>query len=73
MSDKHKETYKYLIYVKHFLILSSTIAGFASVTSLIVVPAGITSSAVRLKICVITSEIKKHKSVLKIRRWSMIK
>ena len=73
MSDKHKETYKYLIYVKHFLILSSTITGFVSVTSLIVVPVGITSSAVRLKICVITSEIKKHKSVLKIRRWSMIK
>ena len=59
---------KYLIYVKHFLILSSTVTGFVSVTSLIVVPLGITSSAVRLKICAITSETKKRKSVLKKRR-----
>ena len=59
---------KYLIYVKHFLILSSTVTGFLSVTSLIVVPLGITSSAVRLKICAITSETKKRKSVLKKRR-----
>ena len=73
MSDKHKETYKYLNYIKQFLILSSAITGFVSVTSLIVVPVGITSSAVPLKICAITSEIKKHKSVLKKRRQSMIK
>ena len=73
MSDNHKETYKYLNYIKQFLILSSAITSFISVTLLIVVPVGITSSAVRLKICAITSEIKKHKSVLKKRRQSMIK
>ena len=73
MSDKHKETYKYLNYIKQFLILSSAITSFVSVTSLIVVPVEIASSAVRLNICAITSEIKKHKSVLKKRRQSMIK
>ena len=73
MRDKHKETYKYLNYVNHFFILPSTITHCASVTSLIVVPVGIRSSAVRLKICAITAEIKKHKSVLNKRRRSMIK
>ena len=39
-----------------------SISAFASLVSVLV---GITSFAVRLKICAITAEIKKHKSVIK--------
>ena len=49
MSKKHKKTCKYLDYVEHLLILVSTITGCVSIsafTSLVVVPVGITSSAV---------------------------
>ena len=57
-----------LNYVKHLLILASTITGFVSIsafTSLVAVPVGITSSAVTLNICAITEGIKKYKSVIK--------
>ena len=53
---------KYLNYVEHFLILASTITGCVSVSSfasLTCVLVGITSSAVGIKICVITAGIKK--------------
>ena len=37
-------------------------------TSLVVVPAGNASSAVRLKVCAITAGIKKYKSIIKKKR-----
>ena len=42
-------------------------------TSLVGIPIGITSSAIRLKICAITAGIIKHNSILRKRNRSMIK
>ena len=55
-------------YIDQFLILGSAISGCISVStlaSLIGIPAGITSSAIELKICAITAVIKKYKSIIK--------
>ena len=68
MSKKHKKIYKVLNYTKHFLIVISTITGCVSISafaSLVGIPIGITSSPIALKICVITTGIRKHKSINK--------
>ena len=68
MSRKHKKVCTTLNYIKHFLILASTITGCISISgfaSLIVIPIGITSSAIGLKICAIIAGIKKYKSIIK--------
>ena len=68
MSKKHKKVCTTLNYIEHFLILASTITGCISISafaSLIDIPLGITSSAIGLKICAITAEIKKYKSIIK--------
>ena len=71
MSKKHKTICANLNYIKHFLILASTITGCAS---LVAIPIGITSSAIGLKNCTTTAAIKKYKSiVMKKRKRSMIK
>ena len=56
--QKHKKVYRALDYIKHLLILISTVTG----------PVYITSSAIGLKICVIPAEIKKYKSTIKKKR-----
>ena len=64
MSEKHKKVCVTLNYIKHFLILSSTIPGCVSISafpSLVGIPMGATSSAIGLKICAITAEIKKYR------------
>ena len=61
MSEKHKKTYKYLNYVEHLLILSSTVNSYVSVFTfvlLVCVPVGIIT-------CAITAGIKKYKSIIK--------
>ena len=68
MSEKYKKTCKYLSYVKHLLILASTITACVSIsafTSLVCVPICITSSAVGIKICAVTAGIKNYKSIIK--------
>ena len=68
MSEKYKNTYKYLSYVKHLLIIASTVSGCVSIsafTSLVCVPIGITSSAAGINICAITAGIEKYNSVMK--------
>ena len=68
MSKKHKKVCITLNYIEHFLILASTITGCISISafsSLIGIPIGITSSAVRLKNCAIAAGIKKYKSIIK--------
>ena len=63
MSKKYKEV---LNYIQQLLILISTLTGYFSISdfaSLIGVPIAITGSAIGLKICVITTVIKKHKSI----------
>ena len=69
MSEKYKETCKYLNYFSSFqLILASAVTCSVSIfafASLACVPAGITSSAVGLKICAITARIRKYKPIIK--------
>ena len=68
MSGKYKKTCKYLNYVKQLLILVSTVTGCVSVSAfapLVAIPAGIMSSAIRIKICAITGGIKKYESIIK--------
>ena len=75
ISKKHKKVCTILNYIQHFLILASTITGCISsfaFTFLLGIPSGITSSAIGLKICVITSGIKKYKSINKKKKKSMI-
>ena len=75
MSRKHKKVFTTLNYIEHFLILASTITGCISISafpSLIGIPIGIMSSAIRLKICAITTGIEKYKSVRKKKKHSKI-
>ena len=67
MREKQKKTCKYLHYIEHLLILASPITSCVSISafaSLVFVSFGITSSAVRLKICTVTA-IKTYKSIIK--------
>ena len=57
-----------LNYFEHFRILGSAITGCVSISafaSLAVIPIGITTSAIGLKICALTAAIKKYKSISK--------
>ena len=68
MSEKYKKTCKYLNYVEHVFILVSAVNGGVSVSvfaSLVCVAVGITSSSVGLKICAITTGLKKYNSIIK--------
>ena len=68
MSKKHKKVRGVLNYIEHSLIVISTITGCVSISafaSLVGIAIGITSSAIELKICVITAGIKKYKSIIK--------
>ena len=63
-SKKHKNV---LNYIENLLALISTFTGCVSIFAfafLVGIPIGITSSTIRLKICVITVEIKKYKSII---------
>ena len=66
--EKSKKNYRVLNYIKHLLILISTVTGcvtISSFASLVGIPMGITSSAIELKICLKTTGIKKYKSIIK--------
>ena len=68
MSKKHKKVCTSLNYIKHFLILDSTITRYISIcafTFLVGIPIGIVTSTIGLKICPVTARIKKYKSVIK--------
>ena len=68
MNKKHEKFCATINYVEHFLILACTITGCISIsafTSLLVIPIGITSSAIGLKICSKTAGIKISKSIIK--------
>ena len=57
-----------LNYIKYILILVSRLTGCVSISafaSLVGISEGITSSAIRLEICVITAGIKKYQSIIK--------
>ena len=68
MRRKNKKVCRVFNYNEHLLILVSTVTVYFSIfvfTSLVGIPIGITSSAKRLKISVITAVIKKYKSIIK--------
>ena len=76
MSERYNKTCKCLNYVENLLIVASTLSDSASISafaSLVVIPVSITSSPVGMEICTITAGVKKHKSVKKKTRRSMIK
>ena len=67
MSKKHRKVYRVLNYIEHLLILIYTVTGCISISSfdfLVDIPIEITSSAIGLKICVITAGIKKYKLII---------
>ena len=69
MSKRHKKVWATLNYIEHFLILTSTMTGCFSISafaSLIRIPIRVKSSAIGLKICAITAEIKVKKKHDKI-------
>ena len=62
ISKNHKKFCTALNHIENFPILGSAITGCVSISafaSLVVIPIGITSSAIGLKICAITAAIKK--------------
>ena len=67
--EKCKKTCKYLNYVEHLLILVSAVTGCVSVSAFASLVC-ITSSAVEIKICTITTGIKKYKSIIKRKKRS---
>ena len=67
MSKKYKKICRVLNYIDHLLIAISTFTGYASsyaLAFLVGILIGITSSAIRLKICGINARIKKYKSIM---------
>ena len=65
MSKKYKKVCATRNYIEYCLILTSTITGcilISAFSSLIGIPIGITSSAIELKICAVTTGMKKFKS-----------
>ena len=67
MKKKDKNICRVLNYIDYLLIVTSTTTGFVSIsafTSLVGIPIGIPISAIELKTCAITAEIKKFKSVI---------
>ena len=68
MSKNHIKVCRVLNYIEHLLILIATLPGSVSISafaSLVGITMGITSSAIGLKICVITAGIKKYMSIIK--------
>ena len=66
--DQNEKVCTTLNYIKHFLILASTIiecVSFSAFAFLVGIPIGITSSPTGLKICAITAAIEKYKPIIK--------
>ena len=73
-SKKHKKVYRVLNYIEHSRIAISTISGWVSISAFasFVISIGIMSSAIELKICVITAEIKRYVSKKKKKKHDRI-
>ena len=71
MSRKHKKVCRTLNCIERFLCLASVVNGCISISpfaSLLGIPVGITSAAIGLKICTVTTRIKKFKSLIEKRK-----
>ena len=67
MRKKHKKVCRVLNYIETLFIVVSTFSGCVSIsvfTYLVAIPVGITTSAGRLKACVINAGIIKDKSII---------
>ena len=67
MSKKHKKICTHLNYIEHFLTLFSTVSVCILVFTFapcFVIPLGVASSAIGLKISAITAGTKKYKSII---------
>ena len=76
MSKKYKKVCTFLSYIEHLLTLISTVTRcifISAFAALVGISIGIASSAIKLKICVVTTGIKKCKSIIWKRKRSMIK
>ena len=76
MSKNHIKVCRVLNYIEHLLILIATLPGCVSISafaSLVGITMGITSSAIGLKICVITAGIKKYMSIIKKKEKKHVK
>ena len=76
ISKKHKKICKILKYTEYLLILDSTVnkrVSISALASLVGILVGATSSAIAIKIAVITAGIKKHKSRIKVKRKKLDK
>ena len=67
MSKKHKKVYAVWNYIEHRLILIFIVSGFVSISAFALtgIHIVITTSAIELRICVITAGIKNYKSIIK--------
>ena len=68
VSEEYKKTCTFLNYIEHWPILVLRVTGCVSISafaSLVCVLLGITSSAVGIKICVVTAGIEKYKLIMK--------
>ena len=75
MSKKHKKVYMALNVLNNFYILVSDITGFVSnfdFAFLVWIPIGVTSSLVELKIYLLGTVIKKHKSIINKKKHDKI-
>ena len=72
VSKKHNKVCNVLNYIEYLLILVSAVTGCVAVSvfafSVGIPIGGITNSTVRLKICPITAEIRKYKSIITTKR-----
>ena len=76
MSRKHKKIFTTLNYIKQFLILAYAITGFISISgmaSFLGIIIEITDSAIRLKLCAVSTGIKMYQSLIKKKKKSMMK
>ena len=67
-SKKHKNAFRVWNYYDNLLILISKVNWCVSISDfdfLVGIPIGTTSSAIGLKVCTISAEIKKSKSIIK--------
>ena len=62
ISNKHKNVYRILHHTEHLLVLASVVTGcvlISALASLVEISVSIASSAIKIKISVITAGIKK--------------
>ena len=76
MNEKHKKVCTILSYIEHLFILAFSVTEWVSISAfgfLVGIPRGSSSSRVGLKLCAITTGIKKYKSKLTEQRKNMKK